>query len=96
MVMMDGLGLEPASVRELQAIVSHHRQIVRIGCGHLHRAIEVNWTGTPVSVCPSTAFQAELAFDGSGWRPALNEPPGYQLHYWNGSQLATHVVAVNA
>ena len=96
MVLMDGIGLEPASALALKNIVSHHRQIVRIGCGHVHRAIEVNWAGTQVSICPSTAFLAALAFDGSAWRPAMNEPPGYQLHYWNGRELATHVIAVHS
>jgi len=96
MVLMDGIGLEPASTLALKNIVSRHRQIARIGCGHVHRAIEVNWAGTQVSICPSTAFQSALAFDGSAWRPAMNEPPGYQLHHWNGRELATHVIAVQS
>ena len=57
-------------------------------------SVRLLWVFPTVSVCPSTAFQSALAFDGSDFRAARDEPPGYQLHYWDGPTLATHTVAV--
>jgi len=94
MALMDNIGLEPRSAGALEAVVRRHRHIARISCGHVHRPIEMHWAGTPVSVCPSSAFQSALAFDGSDFRAARDEPPGYQLHYWDGRVLATHTVSV--
>lgn len=94
MALMDSIGLEPRSAHALGTVVHRHQQIARISCGHVHRAVDMRWIDIPVSVCPSTAFQSALAFDGSGFRASRDEPPGYQLHYWDGRMLATHTVAV--
>jgi 3',5'-cyclic AMP phosphodiesterase CpdA len=96
MALMDRIGLAPESARKLEGVVRAHRQVLHIGCGHVHRPIKTSWADTPVSICPSTAFQAALAFDGGEWCPAMGEPPGYQLYHWNGSQLATHTIAVQS
>lgn len=91
---MDGIGLEPGSAARLAAIVSRHRQIERIVCGHVHRAIQARWRGTVVSICPSTAFQAVLKLGDEGFEWSPDEPPAYQLHCWNGAELVTHTVVV--
>jgi 3',5'-cyclic AMP phosphodiesterase CpdA len=90
---MDEIGLEAASAGALGAIVSRHRQVERIGCGHVHRDIRARWRGATVSVCPSTAFQYGLEFAAPGLKPS-DEPPAFQLHYWNGAELVTHTIAV--
>ena len=91
---MDGIGLEPGSAARLAAIVSRHRQIERIVCGHVHRAIQARWRGTVVSICPSTAFQGILNLEAGGFEWSPDEPPAFQLHCWNGAEIVTHTVTV--
>lgn len=90
---MDAIGLDAASAESLGAIVFRHRQIDRITCGHVHRDIRARWKGVMVSVCPSAAFQYNLDLAAEGLKPT-DEPPAYQLHFWNGSELVTHTIAV--
>ena len=92
---MDSIGLEPASAEELGAVISRHPQVLLLTCGHVHRGIQVRWHGTVASICPSAAYQYGLNLDGSGLAPAPHEPPAYQLHCWNGVQLATHTIPIS-
>jgi 3',5'-cyclic-AMP phosphodiesterase len=92
---LDRIRLDAPSAERLGAIVVRHPQIERIVCGHVHRSIQARWSGTTVSVCPSTAYQALLDLGGEQYAIALEEPPAYQLHFWNGAELVTHTVAVN-
>lgn len=93
---MDTIGLAAASAERLGAILSRHAQVQLLTCGHVHRAIQVRWHGTVASVCPSTAFQYRLNLEDPKLEPSPHEPPAYQLHCWNGSELVTHTVAVDA
>ena len=91
---MDEIGLAPEGAARLGAIVSRHRQVECISCGHVHRGIETRWHGTRVSICPSTAFQSILDLATGQFEANSDEPPAYQLHYWNGNEIVTHTVAV--
>lgn len=91
---MDAIGLAPESAARLGAIVSRHRQVECIACGHVHRDIETRWRGTRVSICPSTAYQSILDLATGEFEANSDEPPAYQLHYWNGTEIVTHTVAV--
>lgn len=91
---MDAIGLDTGSARRLARIIGRHRHVERVACGHVHRAAQVRWSGTLVSVCPSTAFQAQLDFSVPGHFAAAPEDPGFQAHYWTGEALVTHTVAV--
>ncbi len=90
---MDDIALDAVSAARLGDIVECNPQVERVACGHVHRAIEARWRGTVVSVCPSAAYQARFNLLG-GFEPDPQEPPAYQLHYWNGNELVTHTVAV--
>lgn len=90
---MDRISLDAASAGRLGTIISRHRQTERITCGHVHRDIRARWHGIMVSVCPSAAFQYSLDLAAEGLKPT-DEPPAYQLHFWNGAELVTHTVAV--
>ena len=93
---MDDIALDAISAARLGAIVARSPQIERIVCGHVHRGIQARWHGTVVSICPSTAFQGVLNLRGDAFDAATDEPPAYQVHYWNGAELVTHTVAATA
>ncbi len=86
---MDRHGLEDAAA--FARIVSRNRQIERILCGHLHRAIDCRFAGTVAGTAPSTAHQVALDLDPRGPLQFIFEPPGCQLHLWReGAGLVTH------
>lgn len=68
--------------------------VIRILCGHVHREIYGTWHGIPVSTCPSTAHQVALDLSPTAEAELSTEPPGFQLHHWNGSDLITHTASV--
>jgi Icc protein len=89
---MDEAGLD--DVNGLARIVARHPQIERILCGHLHRSIQARFHGALASTCPSTAHQVALDLRRDAPSTFVMEPPGYQLHYWNGGGLVTHTAAI--
>lgn len=89
---MDAIGL--ANAEAFGGIVARHPQIVKIVCGHVHRAIDTCWSRTAVSTCPSPAHQVALDLRPHGPSAFVMEPPGFQLHWWNGSQLVTHTAVI--
>lgn len=93
---MDEISLAREDASRLGALLMRSPQVERVSCGHVHRAIESRWSGTVVGVCPSTAFQGILALDKQNFDLSPGEPPAYQVHCWNGTQLVTHTVAVGA
>lgn len=92
---MDRIGLLDGA-QDFEEIVSRHRNVHRIICGHLHRTIYTTFAHTLASTAPSPAHQVclDLAEDAqSAWNL---EPPGFHLHAWDHSsgRLLTHVVPV--
>jgi 3',5'-cyclic AMP phosphodiesterase CpdA len=65
----------------LGALLERQRQVRRIVCGHLHRAVHALWHGVPVSTAPATAHQIALELGAATSRIAL-EPPAIHLHTW--------------
>jgi 3',5'-cyclic AMP phosphodiesterase CpdA len=90
---MDRMGLETAS--ELAEILESHSQVVRVLCGHLHRAIHTALGNVQVSVAPSTCFQVQLKLNETPGIALTREPAAYQLHIWRpGFGLVSHVAYV--
>ena len=89
---MDQHGLESAAA--LAEIVARHKQVERILCGHLHRAISRRFAGTVAGTAPSTAHQVRLNLAPGERLSFIFEPPGYQLHLWQGGGLVTHTAAI--
>jgi Icc protein len=88
----DEVALEdPAS---LEAVIRRHPQVERILCGHVHRAIQLRFGGTIVSACPSTAHQVALDLRPGVEEGFTLEPPGFQIHRWNGSALFTYTLTI--
>jgi 3',5'-cyclic AMP phosphodiesterase CpdA len=86
---MDGYGL--ARSREFIEVVSRHRQVEGVLCGHLHRPIQARVGGTVASTAPSTAHQVELDLEKGNPLMFTMEPPACQLHLWRpGAGLVSH------
>ncbi len=77
---LDALTMRGAD--DFAAIITRHRQVERVVCGHVHRSMSARWGGTLCTTCPSTAHQ--FALDLGAATPArwTTEPPGFQLHRW--------------
>lgn len=83
-------------IAELERVIACHPQVERILCGHVHRAIHTRFGGSIVSTCPSTAHQGSVDLRPDGQDAFMLEPPGFQLHRWNGSTLFTYTLAIGA
>lgn len=95
LTVMDTMGLAPADIDALAAVVARHPHVERIVCGHVHRTAHARLDGTTVSICPSSAHQLQLDLvPGADIRFAY-EPAGYQMHWWSGTQLVTHTCVVD-
>ncbi len=94
---MDKMGLL-AGAAELEAIVARHRNVERIICGHLHRAIDVRFGGTIASTAPGPAHQVCLDLDPDAVSAWTLEPPSFRVHAWNPAEqrLVTHLAASGA
>ncbi|HZT87319.1 MAG TPA: phosphodiesterase [Stellaceae bacterium] len=85
---MDGYSLGNAAA--FAEVIARHKQVERILCGHLHRAIDRRFAGTVTGTAPGTAHQIRVNL-APGARLSFNfEPPGYQLHVWQDGSLVTH------
>lgn len=88
--LMDAAG--PGWANGLAETLARYPNIERVLCGHIHRPIQTLVGGRLVSVCPSTAHQVTLDL---GVEPSAGgffemEPPGFQLHLWQGGRMVTH------
>jgi 3',5'-cyclic AMP phosphodiesterase CpdA len=90
---MDAMRL--ADEDRFAALVRRHPQIVRVLCGHVHRAIQAPFAGTTASIAPSTAHQVALDLRAGGPAAFTLEPPGFQLHLFDGrAGFITHTAAI--
>jgi len=88
----DAVGM--TDVAGLERVIAKHGQVERILAGHVHRPMQIRFGGTIVSACPSTAHQVACDLRPDGADTFTLEPPGFQLHRWNGSTLYTYTVNV--
>lgn len=92
--MMDAAG--PGWAQGLVETLARYPNVERVLCGHIHRSIQTLAAGRLVSVCPSTAHQVTLDL---GAEPSEGgffemEPPGFQIHLWQGGRMVTHTALV--
>jgi len=92
MTRMDSQSL--ANPQDEAAVIRRHPHVERIISGHYHRTIQARFAGTLASVCASTAQQLVLDLVPDAEIRLTYEPPGYQLHLWNGSELISHVAVI--
>ena len=92
-VAMDFLGFD--WTHHFERVVGKHPQVVRVTCGHHHRAMTASWAGTIVTVAPSTSHQFPSRFGKDVLPGFAVEAPGMLLHHWNGQNLVTHTVPID-
>jgi 3',5'-cyclic-AMP phosphodiesterase len=89
LVTMDDMNLIDADA--FGEVVSRHKNIERISCGHLHRATQILYKGTVAQTCPSTSHQINLLLGDVNELETVKEPPELMLHYWTEKEgLVTH------
>lgn len=75
------------------AILSRHRNVLRVAAGHVHRPMTGQIGGVTAQTCPSTAHQIGLDFERQDGVALLAEPPACLLHAWSAQDgLVTHHV----
>ncbi len=80
---------------EFAGAVGRHAQVEAIISGHVHRAIHGRVAHASASSCPSTAHQMALALQKNDPMAFTHEPPGFQLHLWDGpGTWTTHTIQV--
>lgn len=92
MSVMDRMTL--ANPAQEAAVIARHPHVERVICGHYHRPVVARFAGTVASICPSTAQQLGLDLAPDADIRITYEPPAYQLHLWNGTQLVSHTAVV--
>jgi 3',5'-cyclic AMP phosphodiesterase CpdA len=91
---MDRINLRNAAA--FAAIITRHRQVERIICGHHHRPIVARVGYTVASICPSVAHQVEMTLDPHDRGAFIFEPPAFQLHRWTDADgVVSHTVYVD-
>ena len=88
---MDRIALRDAHV--FTNVMTRHRQVERIICGHHHRPILGRCGNAIASTAPSVAHQVALTFDPADTGAFTFEPPAFHLHLWTAAAgFITHTV----
>ncbi len=81
-LLFDRIGLLDAN--RFKSVISRHKHVARVICGHHHRFTIGQVAHAPVIVAPSTSWTYGLALlDGQQIAPKTTEEPGWVLHAWS-------------
>jgi 3',5'-cyclic-AMP phosphodiesterase len=81
----------------LAAILSHHTQVERVLCGHIHRFMQLRFGGTMLVTAPSTTTAIALRLEQDAEPASFVEPPALLLHHWRPDHgLITHLVPIGS
>lgn len=79
----------------LGAMIQRHPQVIRLLCGHVHRAIQVHWYGVTASIGPSPSHSVAYNLREDAPHDFLLEPPACDIHYWReDTGLITHLIFI--
>ena len=79
----------------LAEIVSRHRCVERIVCGHVHRFMQLRFGGTMLCTAPSTTTAIALRLRPDAKPASYVEPPAMLLHHWRPEVgLLTHFMPI--
>jgi 3',5'-cyclic AMP phosphodiesterase CpdA len=83
-------------VQRVEKVIRPASQIVAIVAGHVHRPISTSFAGKRLVVATSTAPMVALDLEDvdplhpDGRALIIGDPPGFGLHYWDGTTLLSH------
>jgi len=89
---MDCVGLDGKELFE--DVVRRHPQVIKVLSGHVHRAIQANWGGCSLWVCPSTSVAVAADLDPRHEPSMTGEPPTFSLHAYTGAMIVSHIIPV--
>lgn len=90
---MDALNLDDAA--PFAALIARYRNVERVLCGHVHRAIQTRFACTIASTDPRTAHPISLALRATAEATYRLDPPCFQLHGRTVNDgLVTHTASV--
>jgi 3',5'-cyclic-AMP phosphodiesterase len=90
----DEIGLLASDRRALGDVITRHRQVRRVVCGHFHSTITGELAGRGVLVVPSTYVQTRLDFDAKEVE-LTSEHAGFAIHAVVDGELISHVQTVH-
>ena len=80
---------------DLRAVLARHKQVRRIVCGHLHRAVVGQVADVPAVAASSPCHQMALLLGNGDVGAFVLEPPAFAMHRWTEADgFASHVVFV--
>lgn len=86
---MDKVGLRQPEL--LEQILTRHRQVAKIVCGHVHRPVFGLFANRSISIGPSPARSVALNLEAGGKFELVDEPPALHLHCWTAEMgFVTH------
>lgn len=81
----------------LGELLTRHPQVVRLLCGHVHRAIQLHWYGVTASIAPSPSHSVAYDLRDDAPHELVLEPPACEIHHWReDTGLISHLTFIGA
>jgi 3',5'-cyclic AMP phosphodiesterase CpdA len=87
---VDAIGTDAGERRALEEILSRHRQVQVVACGHVHRTVVGRLGPAMVLAIPSTDMQLALDFSAPELR-FVTEPRCFAVHTLVEGRLVSHI-----
>jgi len=87
---LDEIALGAENTAALAALLERSPQVLRVICGHTHRAAFATLGGCGVFSCPGVHLTAALEIGAPGYR-VVAEPPAFAVHVALDRAVTTHV-----
>ena len=91
---MDVQNLENAG--DFVRLLSGHKQVRHVACGHVHRAIDICVAGVAMSIGPNAAHSVTLDVHDGAPSSFSMEPPMMRLFHWIDGQVVSHLSFVGS
>lgn len=90
---LDAIALGGADRAALAELLARSPQVLRVICGHTHRAAFSTIGGCPAMTCPGIHLTAKLEIGAPGFE-TVREPPAFALHVRVGDEVVSHIQPV--
>ena len=87
---LDEIALGAEDTAAVAALLERSPQVLRVICGHTHRAAFTTLGGCGVLTCPGVHLTARLEIGAPGYTMAA-EPPAFALHVMLDGTVTTHI-----